>query len=82
MPFVQSALEKNAVIDLKPFAANARASAETMLADFKRPTDGVEVEAAITGLRLAGIAFDAKTLRVITEAQGTAHALVRKIPLP
>jgi hypothetical protein len=82
MPFVQSALEKNAVIDLKPFAANARASAETMLADFKRPIDGVEIEAAITGLRLAGIAFDAKTLRVITEAQGTAHALVRKIPLP
>jgi hypothetical protein len=81
MPYVRSALERNAVIDLKPFTANARASVETMLADFKQPIEGVEIEAAITGLRLASIAFDAKTLRVIGEAQGTARALIRKIPL-
>ena len=81
LPYVQSALEKNAVVDLKPFMATARASIETMLADFKQPIDGVEIDAAITGLRLAGIAFDAKTLRVIGEAQGNARALVRKIPL-
>ena len=80
MPYVQSAIEKNAVVDLKPFTANARASIETMLADFKKPVEGVEIDAAITGLRLAGISFDAKTLRVIGEAEGTARALVRKLP--
>ena len=32
-------------------------------------------------LRLTGIEFDSKTLRVIGEAEGTARALVRKIAL-
>ena len=33
------------------------------------------------GLRLTGIEFDAKTVRVTGEAQGTARALVRKLAL-
>ena len=81
MPFVQSAIEKNAVVDLKPFATNALASIETMLAEFKKPVDGVEIDAAITGLRMASIAFDSKTMRVIGEVQGNARALVRKLPM-
>ena len=32
--------------------------------------DGVRVTAEITSLRLADIAFDSKTLRVIAEAEG------------
>ena len=76
IPYLQKALADNAVIDLKPFAANARKSIEAAIADFQKQADGVEVEAAVTGLRLVGIEFDAKTLRVIAEADGTARALV------
>jgi hypothetical protein len=79
IPYLQKALAENAVVDLKPFAASAKTSIEASLADFQHPVDGVEVESAITGLRLTGIEFDSKTLRIIGEAQGSARALVRKI---
>jgi len=81
IPYLQNALGERAVIDLKPFAANAKKSIEASLADFRKPVDGVEVEASVNGLRLSGIEFDAKTLRVLAEAKGTARALVRKIAL-
>ena len=45
IPYLQSALQKNAVVDLKPFAASARDSIEAALTEFKKPVDGVEVEA-------------------------------------
>ena len=76
---MQKALADKAVVDLKPFAASARKSIETAIADFQKPVDGVEVEAAVTGVRLVGIEFDAKTLRVIAEVDGTARALVTKL---
>jgi hypothetical protein len=81
IPYLQKAMADNAVVDLKPFAANALKSIDKALDDFKTPVDGVEVEAAVTGLRLTGIEFDSTTLRVIGEAEGTARALVRKIAL-
>jgi hypothetical protein len=81
IPYLQKALADNAVVDLKPFAANAQKSIEAAITDFQAPVDGVEVEAAVTGLRLVGIDFDSTTLRVIAEADGTARALVRKIAL-
>ena len=81
IPYVQKALADNAVVDLKPFAASAQKSIETALNDFRQPVDGVEVEAGITGLRLVGVEFDSKTLRVTAEAQGIARALVRKIAM-
>jgi hypothetical protein len=69
------------VVDLKPFAASALKSIDASINEFQKPVDGVEVEAAVTGLRLTGIEFDSTTLRVIGEAEGTARALVRKIAL-
>jgi hypothetical protein len=81
IPYLQNALAENAVVDLKPFAASARRSIEGAIADFQKPVDGVEVEAAVNDLRLVGIEFDSTTLRVIAEADGTARALVRKIAL-
>ena len=59
-PICRTALAENAVVDLKPFAANARKSIEAAIADFQKPVDGVEVEAGVTGLRLVGIEFDSK----------------------
>ena len=81
IPYLQDALAEKAVIDLKPFAASARTSIEAAIAEFQNQGDGVKVEAAVTGLRLVGIAFDSKTLRVIAEADGTARALVTKLAL-
>jgi len=80
MPYLQSALEKNAVIDLKPFATNARQKIEAALAEFRSAADGVRVDTAVTGLRLVEIAFDSKTLRVIAEADGNARVAVSRLP--
>jgi hypothetical protein len=79
IPYIQDALAQNAQVDLKPFAASARASIEAAIKDFQSQTDGVQVEAQVTGLRLVGIEFDSKTLRVIAEADGLARALVTKL---
>jgi hypothetical protein len=81
IPYLQTALAENAVIDLKPFAASALKSIDAALADFKKPAKGVEVEAAVTDLRLVGVEFDANTLRVIAEADGTARAVVTQIAM-
>ena len=80
IPYVKDALAENARIDLKPFAANARKSIEAALADFRTPQPGVQVDTAITELRLAGIEFDAKTLRIIAEAEGSREGRGQRCP--
>jgi len=80
VPYLESTLADNAVVDLVPLAANARKSIETAIADFRESTDGVRVDADITDLRLVDIAFDAKTLRVIAEANGTANVAISALP--
>ena len=80
VPYLESTLADNAVVDLVPLAANARKSIETAIADFRENADGVRVDADITDLRLVDIAFDAKTLRVIAEANGTANVAISALP--
>jgi len=80
MPYLQKALAEKAVVDLKPFAADAKKKIATALADFQQAADGVRVDAAVTDVRLTGIAFDSKTLRVIADADGSARATVSKLP--
>jgi hypothetical protein len=80
IPYLKEAIAANAVIDLKPFAANARRSLAATLAEFRTGADGVKVDADITDLRLLGIEFDAKTLRVIAQANGTANVTVTALP--
>jgi hypothetical protein len=79
IPYVQETLAEKAVLDLKPFAASAKKSIEAAIAGFQTQTDAVKAETAVTGLRLTGIEFDAKTLRVTAEVDGTARALVTKL---
>ena len=79
IPYLRQALADNAVVDLKPFATSARTSIEAAIADFRQRGQGVAVDAAISDLRLADIAFDAKTLRVIAEADGTAKVTVTSL---
>ena len=80
VPYLKDALAENARIDLKPFAANARKSIEAAIADFRQSGQGVQVDAAVTDLRLAGIEYDAKTLRVIAEADGTVKVVISSLP--
>ena len=79
-PYLKTALAENAVIDLKPFIANARKSIDSAIADFRGGGEGVRIDAAVNDLRLGEIAFDAQTLRLIAEANGTAQVAVSALP--
>jgi hypothetical protein len=80
MPHLQKALADKATIDLKPFATNAQKKIAAAISDFQKNEDGVRVAAEITSLRLADIAFDSKTLRVIAEAAGAINVYVTALP--
>ena len=80
MPHLQKALADKAAIDLKPFAADARAKIGAALTDFQQNVNGVKVDATVQDLRLTGIEFDSNTLRVIAEADGTAKVAVSELP--
>jgi hypothetical protein len=80
MPYLQKALAEKAVVYLKPFASNAQKRIAAVIQDFQKNEDGVRVAAEITTLRLAGIEFDSKTLRVIAEANGAINVSVTALP--
>ncbi len=80
-PYLEKAVADSAVVDLSPLVQNARKSLEAAIADMRQAADGVRVDAAVTALRLVGIEFDAKTLRVIAEADGTVRVAVTALPL-
>jgi hypothetical protein len=80
VPYLETTLAENAVVDLLPLTANARKSIEAAIVDFRKSADGVRVDAAITSVRLVGIEFDAKTLRVIAEADGSVRVAVTALP--
>ena len=80
VPHLQRALAEKAAVDLKPFASNARKKIAAVIADLQRSEDGVRVSAEISSLRLADIAFDSKTLRVIAEAEGTISVNISALP--
>jgi len=81
MPYVQKALADKATIDLKPFANDARAKIAAALREFQQGgSNGVRVDASVNGLRLTGIEFDTKTLRVIAEASGAVKVAVTQLP--
>lgn len=80
MPYLQQALADNAVLDLKPFAADAKAKIGVALAEFQQTSRGVKVDTEVRELRLTGIEFDSNTLRVIAEADGNARVAVSELP--
>jgi hypothetical protein len=80
MPYLQKALADKAVIDLKPFAKDAKAKIGAALTEFEQVGNGVRVDAAVQDLRLTGIEFDATTMRVIAEANGTVKVQVTQLP--
>jgi hypothetical protein len=80
MPYLQQALAEKATVDLKPFASNAQKKIAAVIADFQKNEEGVRVKAEITSLKLADIAFDSKTLRVIAKAVGSVDVAVTALP--
>jgi hypothetical protein len=80
VPYLEATLAEHATVDLLPLTSNARKSIEAAIADFRKSADGVRVDAAVTNLRLVGIEFDAKTLRVIAEADGTVRVAISALP--
>jgi len=79
VPYLQKVLADNAVVDLAPIADNARRNIAAAVADFRKRTDSVRVDAELVDLRLVDLEFDAKTVRVIAEAEGKARAAVLKL---
>src|SRR5436190_16356540 len=61
MPYMQKALADHATIDLKPFATEAREKISVAMADLRKNEQGIKVDANITTVRLAEIAYDSKT---------------------
>jgi len=80
MPYLQKALADKAVLDLKPFANDAKAKIAVALTEFQQVGDGVRVDASVNDLRLTGIEFDAHTLRVIAECNGNVKVAVTQLP--
>jgi hypothetical protein len=80
MPHLQRVLAEKATVDLNPFADNARKKIAAAIADLRKSEDGVRVTAEITSLKLADIAFDSKTLRVIAESEGTINVYISALP--
>jgi len=80
-PYLEKAIADSAVIDLNPLADQARKSVEAVIVDMRQAADGVRVDAAVTALRLVGIEFDATTLRVMAEADGTVRVAVTALAL-
>lgn len=80
LPYLQQALADKAVVDLKPFTADARKKITALLADFRQPAPGTRADAAIDDLRVTGIAFDAHTLRITAEANGSVKVAMSELP--
>jgi hypothetical protein len=79
-PYLQKVLAEKAAVDLKPFASNAQKRIAAVIADYQKSEDGIRVDAEVTSLRLNGIAFDSKTLRVIAQAEGSINVEVSALP--
>ena len=80
IPHMQQTLNDRLVVDLKPFATNAQRKVAAAIADLQKNEEGIRVDAEVNSIRLAGIDFDSKTLRVIVETDGTIKAAVTALP--
>jgi hypothetical protein len=79
VPYLQKTLADQAVIDLKPFAADAKKRMAAAVADFTGAAGGVSATVVIDDLRLIGIAYDDKSLRIVADAKGNASVAISSL---
>jgi Domain of unknown function (DUF4403) len=79
VPHLQKALAEQAVIDLKPFAADAKKRIAAAAAGLTDQASGVTANIVVNDLRLTGIAYDDKTLRIIGDAKGAVSIAVSSL---
>ncbi len=79
VPYLQKTLAEKAVVDLKPFAADAKKRIAAAVGDLAAQSPGLRATAAINELRLVGIAYDSKTLRVIADAKGSVSVAISSL---
>lgn len=80
VPALERMIAQNAVIDLLPMTNDIRRNIEAAISDSRNTPPGVQIDASVVDMQIADIGFDAKTLRVIVEAEGAVKAVVTKFP--
>jgi hypothetical protein len=78
-PYLQKVLAEKAVINLKPLAVDAKKRIAAAVAGFVAQGNGIAANLAVNDLRLTGIAYDDKTLRIIANATGTVDVAVSSL---
>lgn len=79
VPYLQKALAEKAVIDLKPFAADAKKRLASAVSDFTSQGNGIAANVTVNDLRLTGIAYDTTTLRIIADAKGAVNVAISSL---
>lgn len=79
VPYLQKTLADKAVIDLKPFAEDAKKSIAAAVSGFATQANGLSANVAVNNLRLVGVAYDAQTLRVIANADGKVSVAISSL---
>jgi hypothetical protein len=79
VPLLQKTLADKAVVDLKPIAADAKKQMAAAVGQFAQQGNAVSANVNVTDLRLTGIAYDAKTLRLIANASGSVNVTVSSL---
>jgi len=80
-PYLQKTLADQAVIDLKPFAADAKTRIAKAVGDLAAQAPGLRATATVDDLRLTGIAYDSKTLRIIANAAGSVNVAISSLSM-
>ena len=78
-PLLQKTLAEQAVIDLKPFAADAKQRIGTAVGALAAQSPGLAANVTVNDLTLAGIAYDDKTLRVLANANGAVNVAISSL---
>jgi hypothetical protein len=79
LPYLQKTLAEQAVIDLKPFAENAKKRMAAAAAEFAGGAPGVTADITVNDLRLLGITFDDKNLRIVADAKGNVSVAISSL---
>jgi hypothetical protein len=79
VPYLQKTLAEQAVIDLKPFAADAKKRIGAAVSGFASQSAGLSASVIVNDLRLTGIAYDDKTLRIIADAKGSVNVAISSL---